>query len=336
MYKFIRPLLFALPTELSHALAIKSLGALGQLCPKKFLRPRSVQPCKVMGLSFPNPIGLAAGFDKNAECVDGAATLGFGFIEVGTVTPQPQPGNSRPRLFRASSHDAIINRLGFNNKGVKFMVQKLHNRRYPGVLGINIGKNATTLNEQAIDDYLYCFDRLYTYADYLAINLSSPNTAKLRELQLGERFDELVKTLDQHRVALTQKYDRHVPIVIKISPDLADDELDQLATKAAEFNIEGLIATNTTSTRPSTLIEQFPENEGGLSGEPLHDRSIAVIKKLRSSIGKSLAIIGVGGIMTPGRAGATLAAGADLLQVYTGMVYHGVSFPRHLVNSLDS
>lgn len=331
MYRFFRPALFLLPSELTHALALQALSVLGL----RTARTPIVQPRKLMGLTFANPIGLAAGFDKNAKCVDGLATLGFGFIEVGTVTPKAQPGNSKPRLFRAPEQQALINRLGFNNLGIEAMLSALKKRRYQGVLGISIGKNAGTTSTAAVHEYLHALDCLYAHADYIALNLSSPNTPGLRQSSTGAGFTELLRALMEKRKQLADTQGKQVPIVIKLSPDMAAAELDAMTSRMAAAGIDGLIATNTTVDRPGALARRFPQGSGGLSGAPLHARSIAVIQQIRRSVGRDLVIIGSGGIMTEQDMHETLAAGADLVQLYTGLIYQGPALVPRLLSSLQ-
>lgn len=334
MYKLLRPLLFALPPELVHKGALSLLSIWGRLASKDALQPKNVRPSKLLkGLSFVNPVGLAAGLDKDAECIDGLGRLGFGFIEVGTVTPRPQPGNPAPRLFRVPDHQALINRFGFNSSGVEAIVNKLARRRYTGVLGVNIGKNAKTPNDQAINDYQYCLSRLYAHSDYVTVNLSSPNTPGLRQLQLADQFIALMTSLLEDRNHLSQTYDKHVPLLVKISPDMGSETLKQLIDNALEVGIEGLVVANTTETRPRTLSKQS-QARGGLSGRPLYQRTLAMIKQVRRQAGQDLVIIGVGGIMGPQDATEVLAAGADLLQVYTGLVYAGPNLPRRILAEL--
>lgn len=330
MYQFFRPALFLLPSELAHTLALQALSVLG-LCSA---RTPIVQPRELMGLTFANPVGLAAGFDKNAKCVDGLAMLGFGFIEVGTVTPKAQRGNSKPRLFRAPEHRALVNRLGFNNLGIEAMISALKKRRYQGVLGISIGKNTDTTNQAAVHEYLHALDCLYVHADYIALNLSSPNTPGLRQSSTGAALTELLRTLIAKRNQLADAQDKYVPIVIKLSPDLSTAELDAMTSRMVAAGIDGLIATNTTVDRPAALARRFGQDSGGLSGAPLHARSVAVIQQIRRFVGRDLVIIGSGGIMTEQDMHETLAAGADLVQLYTGLIYQGPALVSRLLSSL--
>ena len=336
MYKLLRPLLFALPPELVHKSTLSLLSIWGRLASKDALQPRNTAPSTPLkGLYFANPVGLAAGLDKDAECIDGLGRLGFGFIEVGTVTPQPQPGNPSPRLFRVPNHRALINRFGFNSLGVDALVNKLVCRRYTGVLGVNIGKNAKTSNDQAINDYRHCLERIYAYSDYVTVNLSSPNTPGLRQLQATHRFMALMSSLLEQRDGLSQIHDKHVPLLVKISPDLSSEALKRLIDNMLEVGVEGLVATNTTVVHPATLSEQ-EQRLGGLSGSPLYQHTLAIIKQIRQQAGEHLVIIGAGGIMSSQDAEAVLAAGADLLQFYTGLIYEGPGLPRRILAGLHN
>lgn len=322
MYSFIKNLLFCLNPEQSHAVALKSLNLLYpfgllRLAPKIPDNPRNL-----MGLSFPNPIGLAAGLDKNADYVDALGALGFGFIEVGTVTPKPQIGNPKPRLFRLTKEEAIINRMGFNNKGVEHVVRQLEKTKYRGILGINIGKNKDTSLENAIDDYLIGFRQLAKYASYITINISSPNTPGLRDLQQGDALNALLRKLkeEQNIFSRTLKY---VPLVVKISPDLSDLELETIADVLLKQQIDGVIATNTTISRDGITNSTYAKETGGLSGKPLQARSIDILKKLHGLLQNKIPIIASGGVMDKESAQEKINAGAQLLQVYTGFIYSG-------------
>lgn len=320
-----------------HSLTLKTLATLGRLYPKGSLRPILARPKELMGLLFANPVGLAAGFDKSADCIDGLATLGFGFIEVGTLTPNQQSGNAKPRLFRAPAHQALVNRLGFNNKGINAALSRLRRRRYPGVLGVSLGKNPKTPNDRAIDDYFYGLRTVYAYADYIALNLSSPNTPGLREAQSDDSFSTLLTALHEQRQRLADSHHKTVPLLVKVSPDMTNEEADIMANRLIEAGIDGVIATNTTVTRPPELAEEFPEEKGGgLSGTPLRERSLAIIKQFRRSSGEALTIIGVGGIMDSKTANETLHAGADLVQLYTGLVYQGPGLVRRITGALPA
>ncbi|MCB1616869.1 MAG: quinone-dependent dihydroorotate dehydrogenase [Pseudomonadales bacterium] len=331
MYSFLRSLLFLLPTELSHTLSLKALvllyrsGLLGILFP-----PLPDNPQRVFGLEFANPVGLAAGLDKNGDYIDALGALGFGFIEIGTVTPRPQPGNSKPRLFRLPQAEAIINRMGFNNKGVDYLVERARNRQYRGVLGINIGKNVDTPVENALQDYLLCMDKVYSVADYITVNLSSPNTPGLRSLQFGESLRKLVQALQAKQQALALIHKKQVPLLVKIAPDMTDDELVEVASILGEAKIDGVIATNTTISRELVKELNHGSEAGGLSGRPLTAASTHIIKKLDEHFHHAIPIIGVGGIFDTQSAMEKLNAGASLVQVYTGFIYRGPTLIRKL------
>ena len=282
-------------------------------------------PKTVMGITFPNPVGLAAGLDKNAECIDAWDRLGFGFIEVGTVTPRPQPGNPKPRMFRLPEQQALINRLGFNNKGVDHLVERVRASRYTGVLGINIGKNFDTPLDKAQDDYLICLRKVYAHASYVTVNLSSPNTKGLRELQNEDALTALLKSLKQEQARLAQEHQRYVPMVVKIAPDMADEQLIQTADVLRACRADGVIATNTTIARPGISNEAIAQEQGGLSGRPLQSLSTHAVRVLHGQLAGELPIIGLGGISDRATAAEKLEAGADLLQIYTGFIYQGPS-----------
>lgn len=323
MYGLIRKALFATGPETAHELALESLR-LGQTLGALALASRPPDlPVEAMGLQFANPVGLAAGMDKNGDYIDALGALGFGFIEVGTVTPRPQRGNPKPRVFRIEEAEAMINRLGFNNKGVDHLVERASRRRWEGVLGINIGKNADTPLDQAAEDYLYCFDRVYPVADYVTINVSSPNTKQLRELQQAETLDALLGALTQRREELAQRHERCVPIVLKVAPDLDDTDIEALAQVVARRRIDGVIATNTTIDHSAVRGLPHAGEAGGLSGAPLRERANAVLVKLRDALPAQTALIGVGGITQPQHAAEKIALGARLVQFYTGFVYRG-------------
>ncbi len=322
LYNFLRPLLFKLPPETAHCLsfnAIEKARKLGIL-PN---RPIACQSRYVMGLDFPNPIGLAAGLDKNGEYLDTLAALGFGFIEIGTTTPRPQPGNPQPRLFRIPQANAIINRLGFNNQGVDKLIENVKCSDYQGILGINIGKNFDTPIENATDDYLICLRKVYNYASYITINISSPNTKNLRQLQDAKALDHLLSALKVEQAKLTEQHGKYNPLVVKIAPDLESEQIDEIATLLVKYNIDGVIATNTTLSRSG--VEKFSESQeaGGLSGAPLTRKSTEVIHQLHTILQGVIPIIGVGGIMNAADAKEKLDAGASLVQIYTGMIYRG-------------
>lgn len=317
----LRRALFLLPPETAHAAALGALRLRARLRPPPV--PPEVAPVEVMGLRFANPVGLAAGFDKNGDCVDGLGGLGFGFVEVGTVTPRAQPGNPRPRLFRLPDQRAVINRMGFNNHGLEYLACAVARRHYRGVLGINIGKNLDTPVTEAARDYLTCLERVYPLADYITVNLSSPNTPGLRELQFGAYLEDLIGALQERRRVLAAQSGRRVPLAVKIAPDLADEELSAIGLILVAQSVDAVIATNTTVSRRG--VEQSPHagEAGGLSGAPLFARSTEVVRRLAAEFGARLPVIAAGGIGSGADAVAKLAAGARLVQVYTGFIYRG-------------
>jgi dihydroorotate dehydrogenase len=328
-YPAIRPALFALDPERAHMLALDALRLVG----RRRQRLRSDEPVKFMGLRFPNRVGLAAGFDKNAVAVDGLGQLGFGFIEVGTVTPRAQPGQLRPRLFRRPADGALINRLGFPNDGADKVAARLRHRRYPGILGVNIGKNANTPVLNAIDDYVSCFRKVRSVADYIAVNVSSPNTEGLRAMQARERLEPLLTAL-LHERSLTDATGSATPrLIVKISPDLSATELREMAELLMGLRIDGVIATNTTAS-PAGVRSAEHLRTGGISGRPLHELAVRTVAALRAHLGPTFPIIGVGGIDSPQAALAMRAAGADLIQLYTGLVYRGPSLVSHCIRAL--
>jgi dihydroorotate dehydrogenase len=332
MYALARPLLFALDAEQAHGLTLVGLRVshrLGLLGLAGTAPP--VQPVELMGLTFANRVGLAAGFDKNATCVDAMGALGFGFVEVGTLTPRSQEGNPRPRVFRLPKARAVINRMGFPNEGVEAAAVRLRRRRYTGVCGVNIGKNATTPLEQAAGDYVTALKAVYEYADYVTINISSPNTQGLRQLQEGEQLRPLLQALLETRAELAERIGWKVPLVVKLSPDLAADDLAATAQVIRELSLDGVIATNTTLDRSRVAGLTHADRPGGLSGAPLRERAATVVRDLRALLGPDMPLIGVGGISSAADAAAMLAAGADLIQVYTGLIYRGPALVRELV-----
>ncbi len=334
MYALAKKMLFLLPPELAHAVALKSLGLRARLQPERRLTPVRNHSVKVMGLEFANPVGLAAGMDKNGDYIDGLGTLGFGFIEIGTVTPKPQPGTPGPRLFRLPEAEAIINRMGFNNKGVDYLVARVRERRYGGVLGINIGKNFDTPVDRAVNDYLLCLQKVYVHADYVTVNISSPNTPGLRELQHGELLRQLIATLQQEQSRLTDEHGRRVPIAFKIAPDLSSGEIDEMAGIFNAAKIDALIATNTTASRDAVAGMQHATEQGGLSGKPLFACSTKILKAFRKRLDPDIPIIGVGGISSPGDARAKMSAGADLVQLYSALIYQGPGLVKKIIDSL--
>ncbi len=326
MYWLLRRLLFCLPPEMAHRLSLQSMDILARLGLSGIVADRvSEQPLKVMGLNFPNPVGLAAGMDKDADHLKGLAKLGFGFIEVGTVTPRAQAGNPQPRMFRLVAQGALINRMGFNNLGADHLVDQVRRSGYRGVLGINIGKNADTPVEKAVDDYIICMRKVYPHASYITLNLSSPNTPGLRDLQFGEPLKELLLSVKRVQKQLEEQYGKYVPLALKIAPDMAEDDIRQVAETLMQVGIDGVIATNTTIARSGVEGVEYGDEKGGLSGAPLSDRSVEVIRSLSAALQGKIPIIGVGGIMDGPTAAQKIAAGASLIQVYTGFIYRGPS-----------
>lgn len=323
MYSLIRKVLFTLPPETAHHFSLKSLRLLSKWgLMRQSLLP-SPQSLSVMGIDFPNGVGLAAGLDKDGEYIDGLAALGFGFIEIGTVTPRPQDGNPEPRLFRLPQSDAIINRMGFNNKGVDYLIEQVKKSSFKGVLGINIGKNFDTAVENAVDDYLICLNKAYAYASYITINISSPNTPGLRTLQYGDELRDLLIALKQEQSKLAKQHEKYVPIAIKIAPDLEEHEVKAMADVFLEQKIDGLIATNTTLARDAVKGQEHAKEQGGLSGKPVTQQSTEVIRQFHQHFRGTIPIIGVGGISSTQDAKDKLDAGASLVQIYTGFVYQG-------------
>jgi dihydroorotate dehydrogenase len=325
MYEnLLRPLLFRLDPETAHALSLSALQLASRLGPANPLQqtlPSS--PRTVMGLDFPNPVGLAAGLDKNGDCIEGLAALGFGFLEIGTVTPRPQTGNPRPRLFRLPEAGAIINRMGFNNAGVERLIARVRQTRYRGILGINIGKNLTTPVERALDDYRAGLKAVYPYAHYVTLNVSSPNTPGLRGLQFGARLDELLAGLMQEREKLIETHGKRLPLALKVAPDMEPKEIEALAGALVRHGVDAVIATNTTASRDGVEGLKHAEEAGGLSGKPLFPRSTEVVARLADALQGRVPIIACGGIFSGRDAAAKLDAGASLVQVYTGFLYRG-------------
>jgi dihydroorotate dehydrogenase len=335
-YPLLRPLLFRLDPETAHEVTLKLLKLTHACRLSKLIHPSvNDNPVNVMGLSFKNPVGLAAGLDKNGDYIDALATLGFGFIEIGTVTPRPQSGNPKPRLFRLPEHQAIINRLGFNNLGIDHLLKQVENCAYNGVLGINIGKNFDTPIEKAVDDYLFGLRKAYPFASYITINISSPNTQNLRQLQQGDESRKLVAALKEEQIKLQQEHGKYVPLALKIAPDLTPEDISRLALLLMEFEIDGVIATNTTIARDMIAGHPLAQEAGGLSGAPLTKQSTHIIKTLAAELQGKVPIIGVGGIMTVEDAKEKLAAGASLVQVYTGLIYRGPKIAREVIETLD-
>ena len=335
MHEIIQKLLLQCEPEKSHDFTINWLHKTQHSFLKSlYSEPLISHPVTVAGLTFDNPVGLAAGLDKNGECIDAFAAMGFGFIEVGTVTPRPQPGNPKPRLFRLPEAKAIINRMGFNNKGVDYLVEQVKNSRYQGTLGINIGKNKDTPDENALDDYLICLNKVYQYASYVTVNISSPNTPGLRNLQYGEALDNLLVGLKAAQDTLTQAHSKYVPLFIKIAPDLSDEEIESIAQSLINAKMDGVIATNTTLDRNKVKGLPHAEEAGGLSGSVLTEASLEVNRKLATALDGALPIIGVGGIDSPQAAKDRLNAGASLVQVYSSFIYQGPALVKNILKSL--
>lgn len=337
MYKLIRPLLFTLPPELAHHLSLPALDVLHNLRLNRWLFGEVPQlPCTAMGLKFTNPVGLAAGLDKNGDYIDSLAALGFGFIEVGTVTPRPQRGNPTPRLFRIPTAQALINRMGFNNLGVDYLVEKLQSTKYKGILGVNIGKNIYTALENAAEDYVTCLYKVYPYADYVAVNISSPNTPGLTQLQQRDELDRLLNRLKKAQSTLATEYMKYVPLVIKISPDLTVQGLALLAERLLSYHVDGVIATNTTLSRVG-VENYYPAHEtGGLSGAPLSMRATEIIRQLSTLLEGEIPIIASGGVMSATDAQERMNAGASLVQLYSGLIYEGPWLVKQIVRTLKT
>lgn len=342
LYGLARPLLFGLDPEHAHEITLGALERSQNTPLERIYRTRRIEdPVTLAGLTFPNRVGLAAGLDKNARCIDAFSAMGFGFVEVGTVTPRSQPGNARPRIFRLPARQALINRLGFNNDGLDAFVANVQRARFrrrsgtlPMLLGLNIGKNASTPIEDATQDYLTCLEGVYPHADYVAINVSSPNTANLRSLQGDEALDALLGTLMARRERLAQAQDRRVPLFLKIAPDLSTDQVDVIATTLRRHGVDGVIATNTTLSREAVQGMPHADETGGLSGAPVREASNRVIAQLRGALGPDYPIIGVGGILDAADAIAKVRAGADAVQMYTGLIYRGPGLVTQSIQAL--
>ncbi|WP_343154053.1 quinone-dependent dihydroorotate dehydrogenase [Buchnera aphidicola (Aphis aurantii)] len=334
-YYLIRKLLFLMDPEKSHIFTLKCLNSKHmQIFINLFLKPIPSIPVKCMGLVFPNKVGLAAGMDKNGEYINFFNKLGFGFIELGTVTPLPQVGNLKPRIFRIPSKEAIINKMGFNNLGIENLICNIKKSKFKGIIGVNIGKNTQTPIENSINDYLICIEKIYCYTDYIAINISSPNTKNLRNLQYGILFNNLLENIKTKQKEMHQKYSKYVPIAIKISPDLSKNEIIDISNQLIKFKIDAVIATNTTLDHSKIYKMQENRITGGLSGFPLQSKSNTVISILYKQLKKKVPIIGVGGINSLNAAKEKIQLGAELIQIYSGLVYHGPKFIRHLIKKL--
>jgi dihydroorotate dehydrogenase len=344
LYGLARPFLFGFDPEHAHELTLDGL-ARTQNTPLAcaYAAVRVDDPVTLAGLEFPNRVGLAAGLDKNARCIDAFASMGFGFVEVGTVTPKAQPGNPKPRMFRLPQRDALINRLGFNNEGLDAFLANVQKARFrrngnggkkPLLLGLNIGKNATTPIERAVDDYLACLDGVYAHADYVTINISSPNTANLRTLQSDEALDALLGAIAERRQVLAERGGKRVPLFVKIAPDLDESQVAVIAATLQRHGMDGVVATNTTLARDAVAGLPHAEEVGGLSGAPVRDASNRVIAQLRAALGAGFPIVGVGGILSADDAKAKVAAGADVVQIYTGLIYRGPALVREAAQAL--
>lgn len=332
-YPVARPLLFRCSAEFAHAATVRGL-AVAQAAGLAGTKAPPGQPVQAMGLEFPNPVGLAAGMDKDAEAIDAFGAMGFGFVEVGTLTPKPQPGNPKPRLFRLIPQRAVINRMGFNNHGVEAAVPRLARRRYRGILGVNIGKNKATPNEDALDDYLACLRAVHRHADYVAVNFSSPNTPGLRDLQDASALRALLEPLLGEQEKLAREHGKTTPIAVKIAPDLDPGQLAAMAEVFNDVKVAGVIATNTTIERPGMESQKLAQETGGLSGAPLRAPSTRLIRDLREVLSPAIPIIGVGGILCAADAEEKLAAGAALVQIYTGLIYRGPGLVQDCVRHM--
>lgn len=331
MYSLARPLLFSLAPERAHELTLSMLKSAHRM--GAIRQTVAAKPVTCMGIEFPNPVGLAAGLDKNGAYIDALAGLGFGFIEIGTITPKPQEGNPKPRLFRIPQAKAIINRMGFNNDGVDQLVENVKAAKFKGILGINIGKNATTPVEDAVSDYLVCLEKVYNYASYITVNISSPNTKNLRSLQSGHALTELLETLKKRQLELAEELQHYVPLVLKVAPDLEASDIEFIASQLLQFKIDGLIVTNTTLSREGVEGLPFGDEAGGLSGAPVFEKSTACLAAFSKILQGKIPLIGVGGILSGEQAVAKQQAGASLVQIYSGMIYTG---PILIKDSVDA
>lgn len=335
LYRLARAGFFQMDAEKAHDLALKNFKRFTGTPLDCFYRQQLPhRPVECMGLTFRNPVGLAAGLDKNGECIEAFDAMGFGFVEIGTVTPRPQPGNDKPRLFRLVEAEGIINRMGFNNHGVDYLVENVKKAKFDCILGINIGKNKDTPIEKGAEDYLICMEKVYEHADYITVNISSPNTPGLRSLQYGEALDELLSVLKTKQAELAELHGKYVPLTLKIAPDLTDDEVRQICASLITHQIDGVIATNTTLDRTMVQHMKHGNEAGGLSGRPVQSRSTEVVRLLHQELGDALPIIGVGGIDSYVSAKEKMLAGAQLVQVYSGFIYHGPELVKDIVKNL--
>jgi dihydroorotate dehydrogenase len=335
LYPLIRPLLFSLDPETAHEVTLKLLNLAHMSGLARVIYPAiEDKPVQLMGLEFKNPVGLAAGLDKNGDYIDALAALGFGFVEIGTVTPRPQPGNSKPRLFRLPEHQAVINRMGFNNQGINHLLAKVKQSRYTGILGINIGKNFDTPIENAAEDYLIGLRKAYSSASYITLNISSPNTKNLRQLQQGNELKSLISALKEEQLKLQQEHGKYVPLALKIAPDLTGDEISHIAGLLLEFEIDAVIATNTTIARDRIADHPLAKETGGLSGAPVMEKSTAAVRQLAFELNGKIPIIAAGGILSADDAREKLKAGASLVQIYSGLIYRGPQLIEDIVKGL--
>lgn len=335
LYRVMRAILFLFDAETAHHIGLTGIKWLEKLKLSSLFYPRQQsEPIEVMGLNFPNKVGLAAGLDKNGDYLAGFSALGFGFVEIGTVTPRPQPGNDKPRMFRLAEANAIINRMGFNNLGVDHLVEQVKQVQVDALVGINIGKNKDTPVEQAVDDYLISFQKVYPYADYITINISSPNTPGLRKLQFGESLKALLAALKQQQKDCHQQTNRYVPMAVKVAPDLTSDEVIELAETFSQFDIDAVIATNTTMDREKVTGLKHADEAGGLSGQPVFEQATEIVRQFRQALPDNIPIIAAGGIMSGQDAAAKIRAGASLVQIYSGFIYQGPDLISDIVKTL--
>jgi dihydroorotate dehydrogenase len=335
LYRMLRNVMFRLDAEKSHHLGLTGLSLMELSGVSSLLyRKIAAKPVRVMGLEFPNAVGLAAGLDKNGDYIEAMSALGFGFVEIGTVTPRPQPGNPKPRLFRIPEAEGIINRMGFNNLGVDHLLEQVKAADSKSLIGINIGKNFDTPVEKAVDDYLIGLNKVYAHADYVTINISSPNTPGLRNLQFGESLDQLLSALKQAQAELAKEHGRYVPMAVKVAPDLSSEEVSELAQAFGKHQIDAVIATNTTMSRDEVNGLNNADEAGGLSGAPVFEKSTEVVRQFRAALPQDLPIIAAGGIMSAEDALAKLEAGAALVQIYSGLIYRGPSLVREIIETI--
>ncbi len=335
-YTLLRPFLFKMDPEHAHDMTLSLLAKAHKARALGLVYNQPLRPTDCMGLQFSNPVGLAAGLDKNGDYIDALSEIGFGFIEVGTVTPKPQIGNDKPRMFRIQKADAIINRMGFNNQGIDYLVENIKRCQYKGNIGINIGKNANTPVEQAADDYVYCLERAYPYASYITVNISSPNTKNLRDLQSGAALTQLLDTIKNRHNQLATEYGFYVPLVLKVAPDLEPSQVDYISQQLLDFEIDGLIATNTTLSRVGVEDLTDGDQMGGLSGRPVSHISTQILQQFSDQLGDKVALIGVGGIDSGDQAVKKIQAGAELVQLYTGLIYRGPGLVQSCIQSIGA